>query len=42
MTRPTSMVDRDDRSAKFWLQPVELARSFGFLPKELRLLQELA
>lgn len=29
-------VDRDDLSAKFWLQTVELARNFGFSPRELR------
>jgi hypothetical protein len=34
-------VDRDDLSAKFWLQPVGLARNFGFSPKELRRIQRL-
>lgn len=34
-------VDRDELSAKFWLQPVRLAQNFGFLPKELRRIQEL-
>jgi hypothetical protein len=34
-------VDRDDLSAKFWLQPVGLARDFGFSPKELRRLHQL-
>jgi hypothetical protein len=29
-------VDRDDMSAKFWLDPVKLARSVGFKVKELR------
>jgi Domain of unknown function (DUF4160) len=38
---PHVHVDRDDWSAKFWLQPVELARNFGFSPKELRRLQKL-
>lgn len=34
-------VDRDDSSAKFWLQPVGLARNFGFSPNELRRIQRL-
>ena len=29
---PHIHVDRDDLSAKFWLQPVGLARNLGFLP----------
>lgn len=29
-------VDRDDQSAKFWLDPVALARNLGFAPAELR------
>ena len=29
-------VDRDARSAKFWLEPVSLARILGFSTKELR------
>jgi hypothetical protein len=29
-------VDRDNNSAKFWLQPVALARNFGFGARELR------
>jgi hypothetical protein len=29
-------VDRDDASAKFWLNPVSLARNLGFRPHELR------
>jgi hypothetical protein len=33
---PHVHVDRDDLSAKFWLQPVGLARNLGFAPKELR------
>ncbi|MBL8860045.1 MAG: DUF4160 domain-containing protein [Planctomycetes bacterium] len=28
-------VDRDALSAKFWLDPVALARNLGFRPKEL-------
>jgi hypothetical protein len=34
-------VDRDDLSAKFWLQPVELARNLGFRPHELNRLERL-
>lgn len=32
---PHMHVDRDNRSAKFWLQPVALARNAGFNAKEL-------
>jgi Domain of unknown function (DUF4160) len=38
---PHIHVDRDDLSAKFWLEPVELARNFGFSAKELGRLQKL-
>src|SRR5439155_23311495 len=38
---PHVHVDRDDLSAKFWLEPVGLARNFGFSPKELRRIQNL-
>jgi hypothetical protein len=34
-------VDRDDQSAKFWLEPVALARNLGFGPSELRRIQRL-
>jgi hypothetical protein len=34
-------VDRDDQSAKFWLQPVALAANLGFSPVELRRIQEI-
>ena len=34
-------VDRDDLSAKFWLEPVALARNFGFSAKELSTIQFL-
>ncbi len=34
-------VDRGPSSAKFWLQPVGLARNFGFSPRELRMLQNV-
>jgi hypothetical protein len=39
---PHVHVDRDDLSAKFWLQSLELARNFGFSAKELRHIQEIA
>ena len=32
---PHVHVDRDDRSAKFWLQPLALARNLGFPLHEL-------
>ncbi len=38
---PHVHVDRDDRSAKFWLQPLALARNLGFPPHELRKVQTL-
>jgi hypothetical protein len=34
-------VDRDDQSAKFWLNPVGLARNLGFSAKELRRIEEI-
>jgi len=34
-------VEREDRIAKWWLQPVRLARSGGFSPKELGRIQLL-
>lgn len=33
---PYVHVDRDDSSAKFWLEPLDLARNTGFGPRELR------
>jgi hypothetical protein len=33
---PHVHVDRDNQSAKFWLDPVALARNLGFGPVELR------
>jgi len=36
---PHIHVDREDLSAKFWLDPVQLARNFGFRAHELRTLQ---
>ena len=38
---PHIHVDRDDLSAKFWLDPVALARNFGFGARELNTLQFL-
>jgi len=38
---PHVHVDRDDHSAKFWLDPVALARNLGFKPKELRVIEAL-
>jgi hypothetical protein len=34
-------IDRDDASAKFWLNPVQLAANFGFRAHELREIQLL-
>ena len=34
-------VDRDNLSAKFWLNPVALARNFGFSAVELARVQSL-
>jgi hypothetical protein len=34
-------VDRDEASAKFWLQPVGLANNLGFSPRELRAVERL-
>ncbi len=38
---PHVHVDRDDRSAKFWLDPVSLARNRGFAARELRQVEAL-
>ena len=38
---PHIHVDRDDQSAKFWLDPVSLARNLGFSAVELRKIQRL-
>jgi uncharacterized protein DUF4160 len=41
-TEPTHVhVDRDALSAKFWLEPVSLARNYGFSAFELRKVQLL-
>jgi hypothetical protein len=34
-------VDREQMSAKFWLDPVQLARNFGFRAHELRTIQSV-
>jgi hypothetical protein len=34
-------IDRDDSTAKFWLEPVALAKNIGFSAKELRKLESL-
>jgi hypothetical protein len=38
---PHVHVDRGDHSAKFWLQPIGLARNLGFNPAELRRIQKI-
>lgn len=38
---PHIHIDRDNLSAKFWLQKVNLAQNIGFSAKELRKLQSL-
>ncbi|MGH3147049.1 MAG: DUF4160 domain-containing protein [Rubrobacter sp.] len=38
---PHVHIDRDDLSAKFWLEPVSLGRNLGFNARELRRLQSL-
>ncbi len=38
---PHVHIDRDDRSAKFWLQPVALSRNLGFGASELRRIERL-
>lgn len=38
---PHIHLDRDDRSAKLWLEPVALARNLGFGPAELRRIHRL-
>jgi hypothetical protein len=38
---PHIHIDRDNLSAKFWLEPIGLARNFGYSPKELRKVQSL-
>ncbi len=38
---PHVHVDRDVQSAKFWLQPVALARNLGFSAKELGRIEQV-
>ena len=38
---PHIHVDRDDQSAKFWLDPLTLAGNLGFAPVELRRIERL-
>lgn len=38
---PHIHIDRDNLSAKFWLEPVVLAKNIGFRGKELRKLESL-
>lgn len=38
---PHIHVDRDDLSAKFWLEPISLARNLGFRAHELRQVQRI-
>ena len=38
---PHIHIDRDCYSAKFWLEPVALAKNIGFSPHELRNLEKL-
>jgi hypothetical protein len=38
---PHVHVDRDDASAKFWLDPVQLSANFGFRAHELREIQSI-
>jgi hypothetical protein len=38
---PHVHVDRDDRTAKLWLEPVRLARNIGFGPPELTRIERM-
>ncbi|HJX10482.1 MAG TPA: DUF4160 domain-containing protein [Candidatus Binatia bacterium] len=38
---PHVHVGRDELLAKFWLQPLALARNFGYPPRELRRIRAL-
>jgi hypothetical protein len=38
---PHIHIDRENLSAKFWLEPVQLSRNLGFPPHELRELKNL-
>ena len=38
---PHIHIDRDDKSAKFWVNPVSLARNLGFKANELRRIERI-
>lgn len=38
---PHVHVERDDSEAKFWLDPIRLARSHGFTAKEINQIEKL-
>ncbi|MCA9947291.1 MAG: DUF4160 domain-containing protein [Anaerolineales bacterium] len=38
---PHIHIDRDDKSAKFWVNPVSLARNLGFKANELRQIERI-
>jgi len=38
---PHIHIDRNELSAKFWLNPVELAKNLGFSAKELKKIQDI-
>ena len=38
---PHVHIDRDDKSAKFWVYPVSLARNLGFKANELRQIERI-
>jgi hypothetical protein len=38
---PHIHVDRDDKSVKFWVNPVSLARNLGFKASELRQIERI-
>jgi len=38
---PHIHVDRDGRTAKFWLEPIRLAYNLGFRADELRIIERL-
>jgi hypothetical protein len=38
---PHIHVDRENNTAKFWVEPVSLARNIGFTPQDLRNIQNI-
>ena len=38
---PHIHIDRDNLSAKFWLEPVQLARNIGFSARDLRAIERM-